>query len=168
VYNGFRRIISRAFRTGEGRSLTYEIKLEPDVCVVLAISKQRVILVRQFRPGPERMLDELPGGRVEANETPLQAAERELKEETGFSGDVRLVGQLFHCAYSTRRVFVFVALDCRRVTLPSESPDEQCAVVEIDLSEFRERLRRGELTEVGPGYLALESYYGFAHSRDAV
>src|SRR5712692_1254010 len=44
----------------------------------------RILLVRQFRLPARRSLWELPAGRLDAGETPLQAARRELVEETGY------------------------------------------------------------------------------------
>lgn len=46
-------------------------------------AKKRVLLVRQYRLPARRFLWELPAGKVDPGETPLQAARRELKEETG-------------------------------------------------------------------------------------
>ncbi|MBI5490357.1 MAG: NUDIX hydrolase [Deltaproteobacteria bacterium] len=45
----------------------------------------RVILIRQFRAGARQVTLEIPGGLVEPGETPLEAAKRELREETGYS-----------------------------------------------------------------------------------
>ena len=46
--------------------------------------KKRVLLVRQYRLPARKFLWELPAGRVDPGETPLQAAKRELIEETGY------------------------------------------------------------------------------------
>src|SRR5271154_3240184 len=46
--------------------------------------KERILLVRQYRLPAKQYLWELPAGRLDAGETPLQAARRELIEETGY------------------------------------------------------------------------------------
>jgi len=46
--------------------------------------KNRILLVRQYRLPAQRYLWELPAGRLDPGETPLQAAKRELAEETGY------------------------------------------------------------------------------------
>jgi ADP-ribose pyrophosphatase len=45
--------------------------------------KRRVLLVKQYRLPARRYMWELPAGRIDERETPLQAAKRELVEETG-------------------------------------------------------------------------------------
>ena len=46
-------------------------------------AKKRILLVKQYRLPARRFLWELPAGKIDAGETALQAARRELKEETG-------------------------------------------------------------------------------------
>ena|SRR5260370_11303046 len=53
--------------------------------VVMAVDdKKRVLLVRQYRLPADQYLWELPAGRLDPGEKPLDAARRELKEETGY------------------------------------------------------------------------------------
>jgi ADP-ribose pyrophosphatase len=53
--------------------------------VMMAVDdKKRILLVRQYRLPADKYLWELPAGKVDEGETPLQAAKRELIEETGY------------------------------------------------------------------------------------
>ena len=131
--------------------------MEGDTAVVLALTPEsEIVLVREFRPGVEDMLLELPGGGIDAGESPNDAAARELLEETGYAGAVEEVGSIVDCAYSTRIRHVFVARDVRPVREPSPDRGEGTEVALLPLERFREHLRSGRLTDVGPGYLALD------------
>jgi len=53
--------------------------------VMMAVDeKKRILLVHQYRLPADKMMWELPAGKVDEGETPLQAAKRELIEETGY------------------------------------------------------------------------------------
>jgi ADP-ribose pyrophosphatase len=156
AYAGYRQLIARRYRLPDGSEREFEIKAEGPTAVVLALTPdERVILVREFRPGIEEELLELPGGAVDAGESPPTTAARELLEETGYRGEIITAGSMVDCAYSTRVRHVFVATECERVAVPS-TEDGQLGTVLVSLVQFREHLRGGRLTDVGPGYLALD------------
>jgi ADP-ribose pyrophosphatase len=153
VYSNHRTILSRTFATPDGVH-DFEIKLEPDGAAVLALTSARqVLLVREFRPGTEEWLLELPGGNVEEGEDTDAAAARELLEETGYSASLRYAGSMVDCAYSTRRRHVFVGDDARQVRDSADGLD----VVLMPLPAFREHLRTGLLTDTGAGYRGLDA-----------
>jgi ADP-ribose pyrophosphatase len=112
-----------------------------------------VILARQFRPGPEEMLLELPGGVVEEGQSPVEAARDELREETGYEGRIEPAGTMLESAYATKTKHIFVARDCVRVADPVEQLIEP---VLLSLGEFREHLRSGRLTDTDGAYRALD------------
>jgi ADP-ribose pyrophosphatase len=155
VHAGYRHVVRRRFVLPDGDEAGFEILRNPDTVAVVAITDaDEVVLARQFRPGPEAVLDELPGGVVDEGEQPLEAARRELLEETGYVGDVRHAGSQWAGAYSTHRRHAFVATGCRRVDNPQEG--EVLEVVLMPLVDFRNHLRGGALTDVGSAYLALD------------
>jgi ADP-ribose pyrophosphatase len=66
VYDRFRRVISRRFELPDGSLADHEVFELRDSAAVLALTPaNEVILVREFRPGPEEVLLDLPGGIVE-------------------------------------------------------------------------------------------------------
>jgi ADP-ribose pyrophosphatase len=157
LYEGWRRILGRTYRLPDGGQREFEIKLEDATAVVVALTEDdRVVLVREFRPGVEATLLELPGGVVDAGEEPLEAARRELLEETGYEAVLVPVGTMVDCAYSTRLRHVFAGSRARRVADPQSEAGEVPEVELVSLAAFRDHLRGGRLTDVGPGYLALD------------
>jgi ADP-ribose pyrophosphatase len=69
----------------DGFEIKRAIVQHPGSAVVMPVDdRKRVLLVRQYRLPALKYLWELPAGRVDAGETPLQAARRELAEETGY------------------------------------------------------------------------------------
>ena len=152
VYSGYRTLLKRRYATPDGVH-EFEIKHEDATAVIVALTAdRRVVLVREFRPGPEEWLLELPGGHVDEGEAPIEAAARELLEETGYRATPRPAGSMLDCAYSTRLRHVFVADAAARAADSAEGLE----VVLLPLGEFREHLRAGRLTDVGPGYRGLD------------
>lgn len=157
LYDGYRSVLGKRYVLPSGLEREFEIKLEGPTAVVLALTpEQDVLLVREFRPGVEEVLLELPGGLVDEGEEPLEAARRELLEETGYAGDLEYAGPMVDCAYSTRIRHTFVARRCVKVQEPEPDEGESPELEFVSLNEFRKHVRGGQLTDVGPGYLALD------------
>jgi ADP-ribose pyrophosphatase len=80
--------------------------------VIMAVDeKRRVLLVRQYRLPAEKYLWEIPAGRLDPGETPLQAAKRELAEETGYRARTwrRIAGFWVSPGYVQERMTLFLA-----------------------------------------------------------
>lgn len=152
------RVIDRVdFKTPSGTVADFYIKAEHGSAAVVALTKDsQVVLARQFRPGPAKILDELPGGNIDEGEEPIDAARRELFEETGFTGDFELVGTCLDDAYSTMERHCFVARNCIKAGDPQNSEVEITEVVLKSVDEFRRQLRSGQMTDVEIGYIALD------------
>jgi ADP-ribose pyrophosphatase len=156
VYDRFRRVLSRRFELPDGRTADFEVVELFDSAAVLALTPSNdVVLVEEFRPGPEELLLELPGGVVEPGRAPLEAARAELLEETGYEGELIAVGTVLKDAYATNVKHVFAATRCIRVAEP-ELPRLTRPVL-MALPEFREHLRGGRLTDTDVAYRALDA-----------
>src|SRR5258708_19399029 len=74
VFSSFRRISRKTFVLPNGAEADFDIKQEPRaVCVLALTTRDTVLLVQQFRPGPDAILLEFPVGGVNPSEHPAQA-----------------------------------------------------------------------------------------------
>lgn len=79
-------IVEEVAHDNSGFEIHRSIVRHPGSAVMMAVdSEERILLVKQFRLPAEADLWELPAGRIDPGESPLVAAKRELREETGFS-----------------------------------------------------------------------------------
>lgn len=131
---GWRSITTKTFQMPDGEITTFDTLHEDgqEFAAIIAITKdKKVVVARQFRPGPELVMDELPGGFVDPGETPEDSAKRELLEETGYSaGEVKYLGIIHKDTYMNAIWHVLLATDCERIAEPEHGYTEH---IEIDL-----------------------------------
>ncbi len=154
--SGFRRMLKRRFLLPTGELRDYDIMDDGHtVCALAVTPEQSAILTREYRPGPEEVLIELPGGFIDDGETARQAIERELLEETGYRGTIETVGTVLQSAYSTMTKTVFLVRDCRRVQDPHPEEARLVETVTLSLGDFRRHVLSGRMTDVDAGLLIL-------------
>lgn len=79
-------------RLPNGQTASREIVRHPGAVAVIALLDDKMLVVEQYRKPLERNQVEIPAGKLDAGEDPLEAAKRELKEETGYeAGSIRLI-----------------------------------------------------------------------------
>lgn len=79
--------------------------------IVPFLSKNKIIILKQFRPAINSYLYELPAGTLEVGETPVVCARREIKEETGYQAQkLTKLGVIYPVpGYSTEKIHIFRA-----------------------------------------------------------
>ena len=124
----------------------YEIADTPDAVAIVALDAEgRVLLVRQKRVATGTKLLELPAGLIDEGERPLEAAQRELREETGLHGGSwrELASFWTSPGFVNERVWVFVA-DGLDEGEPEPDDGEELEVVRWTLPEVETQLRELE------------------------
>lgn len=127
------------------------------VMIVALTPGEDVLLLRQYRPAADQLVVNLPGGRVEEDETSEDAAVRELKEETGHSTDSRNFSRIYEGFQNPTRVtdksFIFLATDVKKTA--EEELDQTEKNSEMFLVNFEEiaKLLSYRIGEIDARYL---------------
>lgn len=157
LFQRFRTLLSRKFVAPNGKIIDFDIYGGEGAVHVLPVTASgEFVMVREFRPGPEKYLVEVPAGRLEPGEELYAGATRELLEETGFQGKVEYVGRTYLSPYSSQITHVFVCIDAAKVSEPTPDENEFLETVFLDQSQLRLLLKSGEISNAVAAYMALD------------
>jgi ADP-ribose pyrophosphatase len=133
----------------DGRAVLREVVEHAEVAAIVPFDTEgNVILVRQYRlPACEALL-EIPAGGVEGGESIEDAAQRELREETGFRAGrlERLCGFFVSPGYCTEFIHVFLATDLVEDAVDGD-PDEVIELERIPLVDASRLIESGEIKD---------------------
>lgn len=129
-------------RLEDGREAEREIVEHNGAVVIAPRLGDSVVLVRQYRVALGKELLELPAGKLEGEEEPVERGRLELEEETGYRAHHMIPAGHFYpsCGFLTEKLYLFIALDLEKTQQRLEW-DEDIEVVEMPLSQAQQRLR---------------------------
>ncbi|MGH9557175.1 MAG: NUDIX domain-containing protein, partial [Terriglobales bacterium] len=150
VYQGrLLHVLEDEVRLSDGRMARREYVRHPGaVMIVPFLDSRTVVLVRQFRYPLARHFYEIPAGKIDPGETPLQTARRELREECGYqAGKWRHLTTIHPCiGYSDERIELYLA---RKLAHAGHAPDdgELLEVVPMKMAAALRWVKAGRITD---------------------
>jgi len=158
------RVREDVSKRSDGVRGTFFVLENPDWVNIIAVTKdEQVVLIEQFRHGTENVILEIPGGMIDGDESPADAAKRELLEETGYSSQnwVLLGRSHPNPAIQNNWVYHYLALDCDRTADVSFDEHENIATELMPLSDVSKLIADGRITHS----LVIAAFYYLTSGR---
>lgn len=159
---GRRTIVTKTFELPDGTIETFDIKDaegQGGVNVIALTKENQVVVINTYRPGPEKMMQEIPGGFIDPGEEPEQAARRELAEEASFRvGSMAYLGYCQYDSYTNGKRHYFLARDCEpNGEEYTREVEEQHEVAEISIEQLISNAMQARMTDPGAVLLAYDT-----------
>ena len=169
LVDSFKKVVSEKIKFDEDDVQDWIYMDTPKSIVVVACTAENeIVLVRLYRHNIRKDVLELPAGGAEhENETTLEAAKRELLEETGYASDTFIdMGAYYVLPSETNRwVSYFLARNAVKVQEPEQDDLIEkyfdMSVVTVPLGKLKTTQQASEL-----GIEGLESLYGLMLARE--
>ncbi len=138
IYNGPIKLRLDTFKVN-GKIFKKEvIEHNASVGIIPIINNDEIMLIKQYRHAVNKYLIEIPAGKIENKETPIEAAKRELEEETGFKGDLIPLTKCYLApSYDTELMHFFIAKNIVKIDHSSRimDDDENISVMIVKLDD---------------------------------
>lgn len=150
VYRGNLLHVRRdTVRLPDGGAAEREYIEHPGAVAIIALTDSgELVMERQYRYSLRRDMIELPAGKIDPGEPPLETAKRELREETGYAAASWRHVATIHIAigYSNERIEIFLAQEMKHVGAKLDA-EEFLEVFTLPLATALQWVREGKITD---------------------
>ncbi|WDC83802.1 NUDIX hydrolase [Caloramator sp. mosi_1] len=148
-------------KTCSNRISTREIVEHNGGVGIVAVQEDNVLLVRQYRRPFDEIIYEIPAGKLEKGEEPLNCAFRELEEETGFKAlDMKLMTSIYTSpGFCTEKLYIYFC-DKMIKTKTNFDEDEYLELIKVPISEAKRMILDGTIKDAKSiiGILLLDDF----------
>ena len=126
-----------------GKMSTREVVKHPGAVAVIPITRAgKIVLVRQYRKALDKVIVEIPAGKLEKGENPLDSAKRELEEETGYKTEKLEFIISFYTSpgFADELIYLYVT-DTLEKGISQTDDDEFLDVIEVTLEEAEQMVK---------------------------
>lgn len=126
--------------------------LRPDYVLIVARDKEGCFLIeKNYRRGVDNFVYELPAGSIESGETPLNAAKRELKEETGYFGKVIILGEIYpQPAFTSMKAYIaFAKIEEDKQATQELKSEEHTNFDFFKIEKVKKMIKEGRIKDMG-------------------
>ena len=132
-----------------GKTSTREFITHPGAACVVAVDEDdNILMVKQYRYPISKIMYEVPAGKLDFGEDPINCAKRELEEETGYkANNFDLIGSLYPApAYSNEIIYIYLATELIKTNMNLDE-DEFLVCEKIKINKVLEMIMSGQITD---------------------
>ncbi len=142
-------LVSRSMTLPNGMEITKDLVLHPGAALIVPfLSKDNLVILRQYRSTFKQYLYEFPAGTLELNEKPSACARREIMEEAGYrAGKLTRVGLIYPVpGYSDEVIYIFKA---EKLSVQKEQgdADEVIEPIIVSRAQLKNLFKSGKIVD---------------------
>lgn len=137
-------------KLANGKEASREIVWHDDAAAVFALENDQLICVKQYRKPIEKISVELPCGLIEPDEEPIDAANREFEEETGYRAKgLNYITAFYNSpGFTNEKLYIYKANEIEKVENPlAQDDDENIELVKLSYEKAWDYLERGLISD---------------------
>ncbi|SHE94307.1 NUDIX hydrolase [Clostridium fallax] len=150
IYEGsFLKLIKQEVLLPDGNIAKRDILRHPGAVAIIAFKDENtVVMVEQYRKAIDRVLLEIPAGKLEKDEDILECARRELEEEIGYtSNDIEYLGNFITApGFCDEVIHLFKAKNLKEKFAKGDD-DEFINIKEFSLEEIKRLIKNGIIVD---------------------
>lgn len=132
-----------------GKNANRDVIKHPGACAVIAfLDSENIILVEQFRLPLNKTLLEIPAGKLNKKEDPMDCAKRELQEETGYvAKEIEYLGSIATApGFCDEIIHLYKAWNLS-LGEKNEDEDEFTSVKVLNINDLKEMIKKGKIID---------------------